>query len=103
MNDIAKHQHFVPQFYLRQFADDKEKLFVFDKPQGEVFASSTDDVAVSKHFYDVDQSFLPEGADPQFVERNLAAVLVEVGTNHRLTESEPVGEILRACEGTIRE
>lgn len=72
MNDIVKNQHFVPQLYLRHFADDKEKLFVFDKPQEKVFHSSTEKVAASKYFYDVNPSLLPEGVNPQFVEKTLA-------------------------------
>ena len=35
--------------------------------------------------------------------RNSGARLVEVGTDHRLAEPEPLEAMLKACEGTIRE
>lgn len=72
MNNNVKNQHYVPQFYLRQFSDSKGKLFVFDKPQEKVFQSPTEQVAASKYFYDLDPSMLRPGVNPQIVEHTLA-------------------------------
>jgi hypothetical protein len=72
MTNKVKNQHFVPQFYLRQFCDPKGKLYVFDKPQEKVFPSPTEDVAASKYFYDLDPSMLRPGVNPQIVENALA-------------------------------
>jgi hypothetical protein len=71
VNDKVKNQHFVPQFYLRHFADAAEKLFVFDKPQEKIFPSHVNDVASAKYFYDLPESLAPAGKS-QFVEKALS-------------------------------
>ena len=36
MNKV-KNQHYVPQFYLKQWTNNKEQLFVYDKKQKKSF------------------------------------------------------------------
>lgn len=38
-------------------------------------------------------------ADSEELARNSGATLIEVGTDHRLADPEPLAEMLRACEG----
>ncbi len=47
-----RRQHCVPQFLLRHFADDKEKLFVFDKAKESAFESKPGAVIAESRFYD---------------------------------------------------
>jgi len=47
-----KRQHSVPQFLLRNFADDKEKLYVFNKAKGSAFESKSGAVIAESWFYD---------------------------------------------------
>ena len=51
MNKV-KNQHYVPQFYLKQWANNKEQLFVYDKKQKKSFTSNVKNVVSSKFFYD---------------------------------------------------
>lgn len=51
MNKV-KNQHYVPQFYLKQWTNNKEQLFVYDKKQKKSFTSNVKNVASSKFFYD---------------------------------------------------
>lgn len=70
----VKKQHFVPQFYLRHFANDKEMFFAFDKPEGKTFPTSVYDVASTNYFYDLDPRRLRPGASVQIVETELAKI-----------------------------
>jgi Protein of unknown function (DUF4238) len=50
---VIKKQHFVPQSYLRRFADESGKrLWVLDLVTSKVFHSNIKDVAARNHFYD---------------------------------------------------
>ena len=40
-------------------------------------------------------------ADSEELAKNSKATLIEVGTDHRLADPEPLAAMLRACEGTI--
>jgi hypothetical protein len=52
-NGIAKVQHYVPQFLLRQFGNGKkDQLHVFDKKSGRTFTTNAKNVASESRFYD---------------------------------------------------
>lgn len=70
MSDPKLH-HYVPQFYLRRFADKIGRLWVWDRDRDRVFATSPSSVAAESNFY-----FLPEfaklGHDPLTMERQFS-------------------------------
>jgi Protein of unknown function (DUF4238) len=69
---IVKKQHFVPQSYLRRFADESGKrLWVLDLVTGNFFHSNIKDVAARNHFYDTLIDDHIEGFDSQGVEKLL--------------------------------
>jgi hypothetical protein len=72
----TKKQHTVPRFYLKRFADQKERLFVYDKVTAKVFRANVSDVAERNRFYDLPAECFglePDAPyDPQFVEHTLA-------------------------------
>ena len=52
-NEIAKIQHYVPQFLLKQFTKGKKpQVWVFDKWTGKKFKSHVKNVASENRFYD---------------------------------------------------
>jgi len=59
-----KRQHCVPQFLLRHFAGEKEKLYVFDKAKESVFESKPGAVIAESWFYD----FLDSKGEPHTFE-----------------------------------
>lgn len=59
MADSKKKQHFVPQCYLKGFADENHRLSVFDKFECRSFKSRVADIAQKHRFYD----FLQESED----------------------------------------
>jgi hypothetical protein len=70
----VKNQHYVPQFYLNNFAFKKSKLWyvnVFDKFEQKQFAVPVSQVASQRYFYDLSDNLVAEG-NTQIVEKILA-------------------------------
>lgn len=49
----TKQQHYVPQFYLRNFADANGRLFAYDKSEDCSFPTNVRDIAGQRYFYDL--------------------------------------------------
>lgn len=75
-----KKGHYVPQFYLKYFATDQNRVFVFDKVSQNPFMANVTGVACEKYFYDIDESILKKDADPQLVEKRLSQMEGEFAT-----------------------
>jgi len=58
-------QHLVPKLLLKSFADEKEKIFVFDKFQNKSFISSVNDIATERDFYNTSTRKLYELTDDE--------------------------------------
>lgn len=76
-NQITKRQHFVPQFYLRKFSQDKKRVHVYDKTTRVSKLLPTREVAQEHYFYDLSiDSIPPEHRSPsldlQTVEHTLS-------------------------------
>ncbi|MEQ6856000.1 DUF4238 domain-containing protein [Lysinibacillus capsici] len=56
--ELVKNQHYVPQSYLKYFADSKEKIFVFDKVNEKIFPSNVRNIASERFFYDFPESLV---------------------------------------------
>jgi hypothetical protein len=85
--DVKKKQHFVPQCYLRNFANEN-KLFVFDKIKKYTYVSDVKDVAQDRYFNDFPDSFLPDELrdktkskviESQVIENDLSKVELRFG------------------------
>lgn len=51
---FTKKQHYIPQFYLKNFSQDAERLYIYDKSKGErgeIRHQTTVEVAHQNHFY----------------------------------------------------
>ncbi|MDM3854813.1 MAG: DUF4238 domain-containing protein [Aphanizomenon gracile PMC649.10] len=57
---IVQKQHFVPQCYLKNFANKDKKLFVLDKIEASIYPSHIKNVAQERYFNDFPDSFLTE-------------------------------------------
>ena len=53
----AKKQHYVPQFYLKQFASHDERLYAFNKFTKKSFQTRVRDAASEMRFYDIHPDF----------------------------------------------
>jgi hypothetical protein len=70
----VKNQHYVPQFYLRNFQSEHERLFVYDKLLRKSFMKPIKDVASTNYFYEIDPKLLPADAPFQLVEKALSQI-----------------------------
>ena len=62
---IAKIQHYVPQFLLRNFGNGKkDQVWVYDKSSGRSFASDARNVASESRFYDFEYKGQPLSREP---------------------------------------
>lgn len=50
---IARKQHWVPQFYLRHFADSSGRLHAYNKRKGDFLYASSKDLCSKRHLYEV--------------------------------------------------
>ena len=53
MSSVVKNQHYVPQFYLNYFANEKKQIFVYDKFNLSKFISNARGLASEGYFYDI--------------------------------------------------
>lgn len=63
-------QHYVPQTYLRRFANTANQIWVFDKAKSNAFQTSVRNVAAERRFYDSEEVKEITG-DNQFIENHL--------------------------------
>lgn len=68
-----KLHHYVPRFYLKNFLNNKSRLWVFDKTTGKTFPTTENSVAAENQFYRLPKP-VPDGVDPLVIEKNLAAM-----------------------------
>lgn len=48
---FTKKQHYVPQFYLKNFSHDGERLYIYDKKEGQIRYQTTINIAHENNFY----------------------------------------------------
>ena len=70
---MTKHQHYVPQFYLKEFASEDGQIWVYDKLTDKSFRTIVRNVAGERYFYDSDGLEKATG-DRQAVEKYLSAL-----------------------------
>jgi hypothetical protein len=78
MNEPKLH-HYVPQFYLRRFADQSGRLWVWNKIDQRVYPTSSNTIAAERHIYRVPE-FIGTKQDPLFLEKQLSNLEGEAAT-----------------------
>lgn len=72
MAEEPKLHHYVPQFYLKNFADVNGGFWVWDKVSRKVYRTTTNRVAAQTNFYRVPEFIGSKDVDPLFLEKGLA-------------------------------
>lgn len=75
---MSTQHHYVPQFYLRQFASPEEQIWVYDKQKDRSFCTSVRNVATERFFYDSDMLEKTMG-DRQALEKLLSRIEGQFG------------------------
>lgn len=91
---FPKKQHYIPQFYLKNFSQDGERVYIYDKSKGEkgeIRYQTTIKVAHENHFYTYrtkkDQKGHLEGIFGQF-EGDAAAIIKKIHKERKITPEE---------------
>jgi hypothetical protein len=75
---VVKQQHFVPQCYLKNFANEEHRLFVWDKIKKASYPSHVKNIAQERYFNDFPDSLLPDElrdkTKSQVIENDLSKV-----------------------------
>jgi hypothetical protein len=71
--DKPKLHHYVPQFYLKRFANANGKLWVWDKLKDAIFQTNPKNVAAENNFYWM-QELADAGHDPNALEKQLSVL-----------------------------
>lgn len=74
-----KLHHYVPQFHLRRFTDERGRLWAWDKSNDRTFATSPGSIAAETQFYRLTQ-YEADGHDPLTLEKQLSHMEGEVST-----------------------
>lgn len=54
VESTPKKQHYVPQYYLRRFSDDSDKLWVYNRKSGKTYKSRSEDVCERNYHYEME-------------------------------------------------
>lgn len=68
---MVRKQHWVPQFYLRHFADSSGRLNVYSKLDDKSFAAKTENICAKRDLYEVKNSNMARGEDDEYCAQNL--------------------------------
>lgn len=75
--NAPKLHHYVPQFYLRRFADAAGRLWVWDRDRDRQFSTKPGSVAAGTNFYYI-SDFVEQDHDPLTMERQFSDIEGEV-------------------------
>lgn len=94
----TKKQHYIPQFYLKNFSEDNEHIFIYDRKKGqkgEVRYQTTIDVAHENHFYTYrTKQGTKNNLEDLFckIEGDAASAINNVYAKHKITDEE-IGQL----------
>ena len=101
---VVKQQHFVPQCYLKNFANEEHRLFVWDKIKKASYPSHVKNIAQERYFNDFPDSLLPDElrdkTKSQVIENDLSKRMFENFFVWDLTPADPPKSPLK--RGTLR-
>lgn len=78
-----KKQHYIPQFYLKNFSEDKIRINVYHSKSGDSFLSPIDSTCQGKYFYGKDVEFEKELSN---IEHDQAIVIKKIVDTQSVTD-----------------
>ena len=97
---MTRKQHWVPQFYLRHFADSSGQLHAYNKSNGVFYRTKVENVCSKRDLYEVKHSNIEADSDDKYYAQNLIEA--------KLSESESqisisYSRFLRCCKNATFE
>lgn len=68
---MTRKQHWVPQFYLRHFADSSGRLYAYNKSSGDFYRTKVENVCSKRDLYEVQYSDMDADSDDKYYAQNL--------------------------------
>ena len=97
---MTRKQHWVPQFYLRHFADSSGRLYAYNKSSSDFYRTKTENVCSKRDLYEVKHSDIKaDSGDRYYVQNFIEARLSE--DESRI--SVPYTQLLRCCRDATLE
>lgn len=97
---MTRKQHWMPQFYLRHFADSSGQLHAYNKSNGVFYRTKVENVCSKRDLYEVQYSDIDADSDDKYYAQNLIET--------KLSESESkisvsYSRLMRCCKDAILE
>lgn len=97
MNKKTKNQHFVPQFYLKLFAEENGKFSVWDIKKNLILNQQQPrNFAAARYFYDMDENQLKQVLEPLFI------LIPTLKTKIDLSDSQFFEHYFSRCESNAK-
>ena len=97
---MTRKQHWVPQFYLRHFADSSGQLHAYSKSNGVFYRTKVEDVCSKRDLYEVRYSDIGDDSDDKYYAQNLIEAKLSE-TESRISVS--YSRLLQCCKDAIFE
>ena len=97
---MTRKQHWVPQFYLRHFANSSGQLHAYSKSNGVFYRTKVEDVCSKRDLYEVRYSDIGDDSDDKYYAQNLIEAKLSE-TESRISVS--YSRLLQCCKDAIFE
>lgn len=97
---MTRKQHWVPQFYLRHFADSSGQLHAYSKDNGVFYRTKVEDVCSKRDLYEVRYSDIGADSDDKYYAQNL--IETKLSENESLI-SVSYSRLLESCKNATLE
>lgn len=92
---LTRKQHWVPQFYLRHFADRRGGLYAYNRMGNNFYSTNTRDACSSNYLHEVERKHKADGASGRFLRANR----IEDGLSRAEGLLAPIYDgFIRCCE-----
>lgn len=97
---MTRKRHWVPQFYLRHFADSSGRLYAYSKSSGDFYRTKTENVCSKRDLYEVKHSDIKADSDDRYYAQNF----IEARPSEDESRiSVPYTQLLRCCRDATLE
>ena len=97
---MTRKQHWVPQFYLRHFADSSGQLYAYNKSSGVFYRTKVENVCSKRDLYEVKYSDIEADSDDKYFAQNLIETKL---SKNESQISVSYSRLLQCCKDAVLE
>lgn len=99
MKNYAINQHFVPQFYLKQFTDKDDKLHCYNKHSHEKYSAHTIDICRKKNLYETEYDIPLKNGEKYIVHNGIENMFKDVEGTYSTMLPKILSKCINNCNG----